>query len=378
VAVVDTGVADLAGQVAERWRCDNTGCLPSTAAPTSAHGTEVASVVAALDDGAGSTGVAPAATIVAYRVDGAAGIPISYLHRALARIAADADVDVVNLSLGGSQWSQTEQDDVAALLDVGKVVVAAAGNTGDRAPQYPAAFPGVVSVGATDAAGHVADFSSFGKVDVVAPGECVAVAEVAGFNQDRGCPGDSRPGVASDSGGPLLARLALESSADERSPAGPAGAKRWAHGLVDAQAFVDAHDPQAPPALVLETTGEDGQGGYRPGSGDGQLPHPETIYRAYAFQLAPGGHRQPGLGQLHRGRPRHRRLRRRRRRGEDLPGRPGLRRPGPGAGRGDGHGHRRRPGGGRLGARAGPGRRRPGARGRPGRRRRRRLAAGRP
>ncbi|HEV2920185.1 MAG TPA: S8 family serine peptidase, partial [Actinomycetota bacterium] len=79
VAVVDTGVAtgvaDLAGRVAERWRCDNTGCLPSTAAPTSPHGTEVASVVAALDDGAGTTGVAPAATIVSYRVDGPGGIP---------------------------------------------------------------------------------------------------------------------------------------------------------------------------------------------------------------------------------------------------------------------------------------------------------------
>ena len=133
MAVVDTGVAtgvaDLAGQVAEHWRCDNTGCLPSTAAPTSPHGTEVASVVAALDDGAGTTGVAPAATIVSYRVDGAGGIPISYLHQALARIAVDGGVDVVNLSLGGSQWSRTEQVDVKRLLDAGKVVVAAAGNT---------------------------------------------------------------------------------------------------------------------------------------------------------------------------------------------------------------------------------------------------------
>jgi hypothetical protein len=298
--------------VAERWRCSNTGCVSSAAAPASPHGTEVASVVAALDDGAGTTGVAPAASIVSYRVDGAGGIPISYLHQALAKIATDADVDVVNLSLGGSQRSQTEQDDVAALLHAGKVVVAAAGNTGDRVPQYPAAFPGVVSVGATGAGGRVADFSSYGKVDVVAPGECVAVAEVAGFAQDRGCPGDRRPGVAfnsgtsfaapivsglaalADSGGPLPARLALEDSADEASPAGPTDAKRWAHGLVDAQAFLAAHDPAAPPALVLETTGEDGQGGYRPGSGDGQLPHPETTWRAYAFQLAHGVAANPG------------------------------------------------------------------------------------
>jgi hypothetical protein len=50
------------------------------------------------------TGVATAATVVSYRVDGAGGgIPISYLHQALARIATDTSVEVVNLSLGGSQ-----------------------------------------------------------------------------------------------------------------------------------------------------------------------------------------------------------------------------------------------------------------------------------
>jgi hypothetical protein len=58
----------------------------------------------------------------------------------------------------------------------------------------------VISVGATDDGGEIADFSSYGKVDVVAPGDCVAVAVVPGFSQDRGCPGDSRDGVAFNSG----------------------------------------------------------------------------------------------------------------------------------------------------------------------------------
>jgi Lys-Lys/Arg-Xaa endopeptidase len=68
VAVVDTGVAagvaDLAGQVSARLRCTASGCVPAEAAPTSPHGTEVASVVAALDDATGTTGPAPQATIV--------------------------------------------------------------------------------------------------------------------------------------------------------------------------------------------------------------------------------------------------------------------------------------------------------------------------
>jgi hypothetical protein len=259
VAVVDTGVAagvaDLAGRVGARWRCkqftspSGVRCEQAQASPTSSHGTEVASVIAALDNDSGTTGVAPDATVVSYRVDlDGGGIPISYLDKALRHIAADDSIDVVNLSLGGSQWSQTERDAVDAVLDAGKVVVASAGNTGDRIPQYPAAFPGVISVGATDDAGEIASFSSFGKVDVVAPGDCVAVVELPGFDQARGCPGDTEAGVAFNSGTsfaapiasgllalaasrtPLVARLALAASADEDNPGGASDAKQWGMG----------------------------------------------------------------------------------------------------------------------------------------------------
>jgi hypothetical protein len=185
-------------------------------------------------------------------------------------------------------------------------VVASAGNTGDRIPQYPAAFPGVISVGATDDGGQIAGFSSYGKVDVVAPGDCVAVAEVPGFLQDRGCPGDNLAGVAFNSGtsfsapivsgllalahsrSRLVARLALEATADPGHPGGDDDAKAWAHGLVDAAAFVDAHDPGAPPGLVLEVSGGVGSS-HRFGSGDGQLPHPDTTYVAYAFKADDDG-----------------------------------------------------------------------------------------
>lgn len=128
VAVVDTGVRepipddpdtdgvdetndlDLGDRVAERWRCRDSGCVEAVATPAISHGTEVASVVAATDDDDGTTGVAPEATIVSYRVDATGGgIPISYLRSALLQIAADPTIDVVNLSLGGSQWSEVEQ-----------------------------------------------------------------------------------------------------------------------------------------------------------------------------------------------------------------------------------------------------------------------------
>ena len=117
VAVVDTGVVsgvgDLDGQVVARLRCGAGGCGPAVATPTSVHGTEVASMIAAADATGG-------------------GIPISYLRAALDHIAADDTIDVVNLSLGGSQWSALEREGIDAVLDSGKVVVASAGNAGDR------------------------------------------------------------------------------------------------------------------------------------------------------------------------------------------------------------------------------------------------------
>jgi hypothetical protein len=89
-----------------------------------------------------------------------------------------------------------------------------------------------------------------------------------------------------------VARLALASTADGESPEGD-DAKQWAHGLVDAGAFVVAHEPGAPPALVLETSGG-AAGDHRIGSGDGQLPHPATSFVAHAFQAAEGVATSPG------------------------------------------------------------------------------------
>jgi len=108
--VDETNDLDLGDRVAERWRCRDSGCVEAVATPAISHGTEVASVVAATDDDDGTTGVAPEATIVSYRVDATGGgISISYLRSALLQIAADPTIDVVNLSLGGSQWSEVEQ-----------------------------------------------------------------------------------------------------------------------------------------------------------------------------------------------------------------------------------------------------------------------------
>ena len=78
---------------------------------------------------------------------------------------------VINLSLGGPQPDATLQDAVIAATNAGALVVAAAGNSGTTALNYPAAYPQALSVSAVGPNGRLASYSSYGPtVDIAAPG----------------------------------------------------------------------------------------------------------------------------------------------------------------------------------------------------------------
>jgi len=85
--------------------------------------------------------------------------------------AVDNGADVINMSLGGAGDDPILHDAVSYAVSEGVTVVAAAGNDGSADFQYPAAYPEVVAVAATDASGGLTDFSSYGAwVDITAPG----------------------------------------------------------------------------------------------------------------------------------------------------------------------------------------------------------------
>jgi subtilisin family serine protease len=87
--------------------------------------------------------------------------------------ALDSDVRVINLSIGGTAVSQTEAVVFQELADAGVVVVAAMGNDYLRGnpKEYPGGYPGVLAVGAIDAADRRAKFSGTGShIGLVAPG----------------------------------------------------------------------------------------------------------------------------------------------------------------------------------------------------------------
>jgi len=153
---------------------------------SSYHGTHVAGTIAArTNDGVGLAGVDWEAKILPIRVLGrgggtmldimegtlwAAGHPVP-------GVPANANpAHVINMSLSGRRtctpFEQDAFDWIAAHAPNRAVVVVAAGNFAQDASAFaPAGCRNVITVGATDARGHLAPYSNLGpRIDVMAPG----------------------------------------------------------------------------------------------------------------------------------------------------------------------------------------------------------------
>lgn len=180
IAIIDTGVESthpfVAGKVLEGYNPD----APELGTEDfQGHGTHVAGIAAGVvHEGRGFTGVAPDALILPIRVFNDEGAT-NWAVAMGVLIAADPSLvglsspkaDVANLSLGGAVYSLALQDAINFALERDVVIVAAMGNTENQAIRYPAAYPGVIAVGATDAHDDRTDFSTTGAhISVAAPG----------------------------------------------------------------------------------------------------------------------------------------------------------------------------------------------------------------
>lgn len=173
IAVLDTGVdidhPDLAGKLVSV--VDFTA---STAGGDDVygHGTHVAGIAAAItNNGTGVAGLGYSSSVMCVKVVRDDGIG-SYSSIAQGIIwAADNGAQVINMSLGGGSGSSTLQDAVNYAWGKGVVIVAAAGNYGSSTAFYPAYYPNVIAVAATDVNDNLTSWSNYGDwVDVAAPG----------------------------------------------------------------------------------------------------------------------------------------------------------------------------------------------------------------
>ena len=192
VAVLDTGVytkhPDLTRRVAQCLDFTKKTVPSSGCADLNGHGTHVAGTILADGgaDGLGIWGVAPQASLLAYKVLGASGSGFSDDIAAAIRYAADHGANIISMSLGSSADDPLMRDAITYAVGKNVLVVAAAGNSGPDLDTmvYPGANKDVIGVAAIDSALRVADFSSRGinngdgiiterEVEVAAPGVSV-------------------------------------------------------------------------------------------------------------------------------------------------------------------------------------------------------------
>ena len=143
------------------------------------HGIAVASLVAAPTTSRGLVGIAPEASVTLIDVDDVDGeIRLSAVLGALAK-ALELKPDIVNISLGTDCADDDLHAAVKALTDSGILVFAAAGNSGSRVYEFPAACPGVICVGSMNAKEEPSSFNSRNDtVTVFAPGERTTQKEI--------------------------------------------------------------------------------------------------------------------------------------------------------------------------------------------------------
>ncbi|WP_448549528.1 S8 family serine peptidase [Thalassotalea fusca] len=206
VAVLDTGIDE---QHSDLNVVGGANCLYTTKGPGRSrkyfcdeslggdddhyHGTHVAGTIAALDNDEGVVGVAPGARLWAVKVLNSQGSgSLSGIIAGVDWVVAQGNIEVINMSLGGSGSSSAMNDSISAAVASGVTVVVSAGNSNaDSSGFTPANSPDAITVSAladfnglpgggasptcrSDQDDTLADFSNWGStVDITAPGVCI-------------------------------------------------------------------------------------------------------------------------------------------------------------------------------------------------------------
>ena len=165
------------------------------------------------------------------------------------------------MSFGGPQASRADYEAMIASFAGGSVLVAASGNEYESGNpiSYPAAYPHVLTVGATDQSGAPASFSSSGpQVDLAAPGVAIPVQDPTDPHSYLPVDGTSfaAPIVSAAAAWAMTARSMEKTQLCElvrwtaRDTAAPGWDERTGYGILDMPSLLQTPlppiDPQEP------------------------------------------------------------------------------------------------------------------------------------
>ncbi|GAB4190435.1 MAG: S8 family peptidase [Roseiflexaceae bacterium] len=175
IALLDTGVSpthlDLKRKLLPGYDFVNSDADPRD---DEGHGTHTAGIAAAdTDNSIGIAGICWGCKILPVKVLGNRGRGDDATIAQGIRYAVDQGARVIGMSLGGPEDTPVLRDAVRYAYERRVLIVAASGNSQMRgnAPSFPAAYPEVLAVSASDERDEVADFATTGPfVGLAAPG----------------------------------------------------------------------------------------------------------------------------------------------------------------------------------------------------------------
>ncbi|WP_027088314.1 S8 family peptidase [Cohnella panacarvi] len=176
VAVIDTGVQadhpDLQGRLVEGVNIVDPSSPPEDDV---GHGTHVAGIISAsVNNREGVAGMTWYTKIMPIKALDSTGAGSTYSVAEGVLWAVDHGADVINMSLGNYAQAEFLHDALKYAYDHGVVLVAASGNDNTDRPGFPAAYPEVLAVAATDPDKSRAEYSNYGDyIDIAAPGTSI-------------------------------------------------------------------------------------------------------------------------------------------------------------------------------------------------------------